>query len=263
MGRPCPNPSILTREFLYQAYVVEKRNILAIAREVHVRNGTVINLLREYGFAEQYVTREWMIEHYVTLQETVDDIAEQLHCTEENVRAYLRKFAISIRYKSRGRVQIPQLNDREWLYNHYVIQGYSCLQIAEELNCNESSVNRAFVRFGITLRAPLTKAPSGTRVSRRAFTAHKRRLIHRRDGWACQWPGCGDTSEIEAHHIVPVRDGGTNHLDNGITLCVHCHRKTLGRELEFAPLFQSIIAAKKKVRSRSSSLYACQMRLFF
>jgi 5-methylcytosine-specific restriction endonuclease McrA len=51
-----------------------------------------------------------------------------------------------------------------------------------------------------------------------------------RDGFACT--ECGypagfqrRTRELHIHHIIPVSEGGTNELDNLITLCHICHRK--------------------------------------
>lgn len=238
MGKPCPDPSILTREFLYQAYCVEKRTIRAIARQVKCRNATVIGLLREYGLSEP-VTKEWLYDHFAVQRETPEEIAEQLGCKEANVRKYLRKFAIPI--KKRGKAVFPLLNDRAWLYERYVLHGLSCCQISDILNCSQSSVYRALVRFHIPIREPRIVAPGGKHVSRRVCTYHKRRLIYQRDGFVCQWPGCGSTLHLEAHHIIPIRSHGTNALENGITLCEVCHRKTLGRELQLAPLFQSIL----------------------
>lgn len=56
-----------------------------------------------------------------------------------------------------------------------------------------------------------------------------------RDNFACR--ECGVTgiwinvhnrlipsnSGLEVHHIIPVKDGGSDHIDNLITLCVKCH----------------------------------------
>ncbi len=51
-----------------------------------------------------------------------------------------------------------------------------------------------------------------------------RRRVYRRDAYTCQ--NCGATGvRIEAHHIVPIRFGGTHHLSNLISLCSDCHGK--------------------------------------
>lgn len=51
-----------------------------------------------------------------------------------------------------------------------------------------------------------------------------RRRVYRRDRYTCQ--NCGATRvPIEAHHVVPIRSGGSHTLSNLITLCRNCHAK--------------------------------------
>ncbi len=51
-----------------------------------------------------------------------------------------------------------------------------------------------------------------------------RRRVYRRDSYTCQ--SCGATGvPIEAHHVVPVRAGGSHRLSNLIALCGDCHAK--------------------------------------
>jgi len=76
----------------------------------------------------------------------------------------------------------------------------------------------------------------------------------KRDGYACQYPGCGKGPEkktvelkgwdnekkdfvtvgteervinpaLEAHHIIPICEGGTNEISNLISLCPEHHKK--------------------------------------
>ncbi len=42
-----------------------------------------------------------------------------------------------------------------------------------------------------------------------------------RDSYRCR--NCGSTQDLDVHHIVPLSRGGTNHLDNLVTLCRRCH----------------------------------------
>lgn len=51
-----------------------------------------------------------------------------------------------------------------------------------------------------------------------------RRQVYARDNYCCS--NCGSpSSELHAHHIVPLSKQGTNNLTNLITLCVDCHKK--------------------------------------
>jgi Domain of unknown function (DUF222)/HNH endonuclease len=50
------------------------------------------------------------------------------------------------------------------------------------------------------------------------------RLLLRRDGGGCRFPGCGHTRFLHAHHVVWWSKGGGTVLDNLIVICSHCHR---------------------------------------
>lgn len=56
---------------------------------------------------------------------------------------------------------------------------------------------------------------------------HLRRRVYRRDSWQCQCCGRrgneGGSAQLHAHHILERSSGGTNDLDNLITLCDRCH----------------------------------------
>lgn len=56
---------------------------------------------------------------------------------------------------------------------------------------------------------------------------HIRKQVLKRDGYKCKKCGVVDWEQspslLHIHHIVPVVDGGTEDLDNLITLCIYCH----------------------------------------
>jgi len=51
-----------------------------------------------------------------------------------------------------------------------------------------------------------------------------RKKALKRDNEQCQF--CNSKNNLEVHHILPVRDGGTNNIGNLITLCRVCHMRT-------------------------------------
>lgn len=63
----------------------------------------------------------------------------------------------------------------------------------------------------------------------RCFTPSQRRAITARDG-GCLIPGCAiPAGWCEVHHVVPHREGGATHVDNGVLLCWwHHHRIDAG-----------------------------------
>lgn len=65
---------------------------------------------------------------------------------------------------------------------------------------------------------------------RQEFTTPSfRKLIKEVKGCTCV--NCGSTYNIEYHHIVPLRLGGTNNLGNIVPLCKPCHSKAHQRKL--------------------------------
>jgi hypothetical protein len=50
-----------------------------------------------------------------------------------------------------------------------------------------------------------------------------RKKVYRRDGWRCQ--NCEARNiKLYAHHLIPLSEGGSNELENLITLCEECHK---------------------------------------
>ena len=51
-----------------------------------------------------------------------------------------------------------------------------------------------------------------------------RRRVYRRDGYRCT--RCHEKGiELHAHHVIPLRQGGTNEMRNLTTLCADCHAR--------------------------------------
>ncbi|RUQ96889.1 HNH endonuclease signature motif containing protein, partial [Labedella endophytica] len=58
----------------------------------------------------------------------------------------------------------------------------------------------------------------------RCFTPSQRRAINARDG-GCVIPGCtAPAGWCEVHHVIPWRNGGATHVDNGVLLCWGHHQ---------------------------------------
>ena len=59
---------------------------------------------------------------------------------------------------------------------------------------------------------------------------------------------CGRSSELEIHHIIPIRKGGTNRIDNLVLLCKRCHEKAdkYGNEEQLNKCRERIFNERKK-----------------
>lgn len=61
--------------------------------------------------------------------------------------------------------------------------------------------------------------------AQRCFTGAQRRAITARDG-GCVIPGCTTPAGwCEVHHVIPWRNGGATHTDNGVLLCWGHHQR--------------------------------------
>jgi 5-methylcytosine-specific restriction endonuclease McrA len=50
--------------------------------------------------------------------------------------------------------------------------------------------------------------------------------VKRRDNYTCVLCGKRDPKNVDADHIIPLKDGGDPFsLDNGRTICIDCHAK--------------------------------------
>ena len=93
-------------------------------------------------------------------------------------------------------------------------------------------------------KSPHWKGGVKSERARRLDTAEWRRtrqLCYERDNWLCADCECRCLNtrdsklhpkrKIQAHHIVPRRDGGSDDLSNLVTLCMSCHHKRERRGL--------------------------------
>jgi 5-methylcytosine-specific restriction endonuclease McrA len=58
--------------------------------------------------------------------------------------------------------------------------------------------------------------------------SHLAAAARNRDGNQCTVEGCTETTNLQVHHRIPIRDGGTDQLSNLTTLC-HTHHQTVHR----------------------------------
>lgn len=73
--------------------------------------------------------------------------------------------------------------------------------------------------------------------------ANWRKQVKERDGYCCQWPGCGRTQHLHAHHIKKwsTHPGLRFVVSNGITLCSRCHNMIKNKEEYYEEFFRRIL----------------------
>ena len=59
---------------------------------------------------------------------------------------------------------------------------------------------------------------------------HRNWRVFERDGWRCAVPGCSSYRNLQEHHIRFRSAGGSNALENRITLCAWHHLRGVHAE---------------------------------
>jgi hypothetical protein len=93
-------------------------------------------------------------------------------------------------------------------------------------------------------------------MSERVGISKKQRFdVFKRDGFVCMYCGAHPPAVLlEADHIHPVADGGTNDIDNLVTACENCNRGKGAGLLSNVP--QSLAEKAEMVAEREAQLAA-------
>ena len=90
------------------------------------------------------------------------------------------------------------------------------------------------------------------------------RQVRQRDRWICQecgWQAYGPYKRfLHAHHIVPRAQGGLDHADNLISLCVQCHAQKPRHTQLKGTDYQAFLALRRAMDEPLSSRAAAPPR---
>ena len=90
-------------------------------------------------------------------------------------------------------------------------------------------------------------------MARVALSKKVRFDVFKRDGFVCQYCGAHPPDVVlEADHIIPVCDGGTNDIGNLITACFDCNRGKAGTGLSVIP--KSLAEQGAEIKEREEQL---------
>lgn len=261
---------MLDKETLCDLYVTEQLTTVEIAALVGMKSSTTISYwLKKYGIpvrgyreAQRPVspTKEQLYDLYVVQGLSIETIRLQLGSSEASISKLLRKYSIPIRDKTEhcaGWNKGIPLSDQR-------IDGLR--KFAKARTGEKSS------RYGVKLTDQTRKKIAGSLKGKYrqhlnpnwkngGITRYRkivmgqfeyadwRKSVYERDNYTCQMCGKPSNGDIQAHHIYPVKTHPERILnaDNGITLCVPCHRSIHGKETQYIARFESLISNHGKL----------------
>lgn len=91
------------------------------------------------------------------------------------------------------------------------------------------------------------------KIKRKPLSKKLRFEVFKRDQFTCQYCGATPPSVVlHCDHIVPVADGGENHIDNLVTSCAPCNLGKAARSLDAVP--QSLAEKAEATREAEEQL---------
>jgi len=97
---------------------------------------------------------------------------------------------------------------------------------------------------------PLLKHGKKKKKSKRLSPKEYNKLILEvleRDGGKCIFENCTTPFQIERpHHIKYKSQGGEDELENLVTLCIYCHKKSHDNKRKYKPILEEYIKNKKE-----------------
>lgn len=96
---------------------------------------------------------------------------------------------------------------------------YSSISPADKIK-GEARRVRASERYALMQKGAAIRKDAVTQAWNKA-----RQQVLERDKHTCQMCGCTAESKLHIHHIMKRSEGGTDFLDNLLTVCSGCHKK--------------------------------------
>lgn len=244
-----------TRDWLIENYVNGKLSSKQICEITGYSKNGLNRLFKSYGLElkgislpKLEITRDELYQLHVVEGLTAVKIAARLGCHNSAISRLIKKYELDAGRQLVNVPMIPLLSHDE-LWKLYWVDKKSAGDIATQYGVVRSTVLRWMQYYSIPRRKwnggevkrTYVRNPNANNRGGREFNAQERERIFQRDERHCRMPGCRCPERLEVHHILPIKYGGDNVLDNGITLCYWCHKSIKYRELEFVSLFQSIL----------------------
>ncbi|SDM16250.1 HNH endonuclease [Bacillus sp. OK048] len=253
----------LTKEFLYQRYIIDNQTIQGISDETGYTNSKIKGRLRRFGIRKHrlklgdqiYDNKDWLYDQYIVQQKGYTVIANELDVSYTTILDRILFFGWELRGhnaidkgapsrgKKRSDISIQKIRDSR-IKNRII---FNCPNCEEEIEKVVSVYNKSQKSF--CNRACYKDFLKKNRIETEDITDSAeykewRKKVYLRDNYKCKMPGCTSISkQIAAHHIYPKKKYPEKQFDlsNGITLCKKCHETTFGKETNFIDALVRVI----------------------
>jgi DNA-binding CsgD family transcriptional regulator len=99
--------------------------------------------------------KEWLVEQYVEKGISSERIAEMVGCSGHTVRNWLRIYGIETSKRGLNphtRFLYKELQDNDWLFQRYIVEGLTIQDIADEIGCQARYVHEALRELNFLTR---------------------------------------------------------------------------------------------------------------
>ena len=166
INRKIKRTAILTKDFLYNELIVNKKTITDIVLETGISNNTIAKYINKYDI--EYKRKVYrvlndeqvkdVIDLYINKKMSSPQIAKIYNTTHKVILEALKKNNIKRRNMIESQFNLwnkeidERFFDKEWLYEQYCNNHLNTIEVANILGCDSSTVARQLKRLGISLR---------------------------------------------------------------------------------------------------------------
>lgn len=225
----------------------------------HHHNVGIPNFIRGhrleiYNKVECFISKDILYKlHHIDLKPIIE-LSKIFNVSDDIIRRWFRELNIKIlshtrfkkNQKAHNKIKCPI--SEEHLYILYHVDNKTTTEIGNIYNVSFSTVIRWLNDYDIEIKRKNNEydinITDEERQEKRTYLEYKewRKAVYERDNYTCQ--ECGFVGYIIAHHIRPYRDCNKKekvNINNGITLCKKCHKKTIWNEYDFMDKYLKLI----------------------
>lgn len=212
------------RDELHRLYVEEKLSLTEIARRLNVTKTSVSRWMKAAGIPTRSISEATILSGKTGVHSEAH--REKVRANAAKARAAITPESYKKMAETRRELSIPAWNKgKPW--SDEVKAKFRERRSTDEYRRAASERQRG--ENGPNWQGGVSKPRSPQDWEWK----QRRAECYERDNWTCRDCGvkCGHKGErrIQAHHVIPRRNGGGDEIENLLTLCASCHHKREAR----------------------------------